>query len=106
MANVWVYKDTDDEYRVFPPAVVLKENEELEITNTTDEELQWWMEDSKAKSLVPKSGKLGKKTKGKAGNAEHQDKTTAYPYIVEMTLANGKKQKAKGNSDPVIIIEM
>lgn len=109
MANVWVYKNTDGEYRVFPPAVVLKGNEELEITNTTDEDLEWWVKDQNSDALNPKRGKVGKHkktTKGEAGKAKPHNEPTAYPYIVEMTLADATKEKAKGNSDPVIIIEM
>ena len=92
-------------YFVFPPVVVLKQNEELKITNATDEDLDWSVDQN---ALDPKSGKVGKKQKDKAGKARAQGKAkfTTYPYTVEMTLPNGNKQKAKAHSDPVLIIEM
>jgi hypothetical protein len=104
MANVWVYKDSDDEYRVYPPVVVLRKNDDLEIGNTTDEDLEW---STSQDALNPASGKVGSGKKEKAGKARDQKKKySAYSYTVTMTLTIGTKKKAKGNSDPVIIIEM
>jgi hypothetical protein len=104
MANkrrVSVYKETEgfDEYRVYPGIVILEKNDELELVNVSGDVAIWRMPagpfaDFPVTESVPnKTGKL----KTVKSNAAPQ----AVEYVVEV---NG--QKAKGNSDPVIIIDL
>jgi hypothetical protein len=69
MATVWVLKDSKNNYRVYPPVVILKgrKGEQLNIANTTDAALDWSVSPA---ALSPAKGKVGKKSKKKAGKAK------------------------------------
>ena len=98
--RVYVYKETEsiEEYRVYPGIVVLEKNDDLELVNVSGDTAIWTMPAGPFSHLPvtePVPNKHGK-TKKVLADAEAQ----AVEYVVEV---NGKK--AKGNSDPVIIID-
>jgi len=99
--RVYVYKKTEgiDEYRVFPGVVVLEKNDDLELVNVSGNVAIWRMPAGPFSNLPVTESVPNKhgKTKKVLANADAQ----AVEYEV---LVNGKK--AKGNSDPVIIIDL
>ena len=100
MEKVYVYKSGDG-YRVFPAVVILKGGERLRVINATDVEMTAIFPEGAVKA----SKAVEKKIPGKGGKADvearSQDIITTYTYTVEPP----KGAKAKGNSDPVLIIE-
>jgi hypothetical protein len=99
--RVYVYKDTEgiDSYRVFPGIVILEKNDDLELVNVSGDTAIWRMPAGPFSNLPVTESVPNKngKTKKVLSNAEAQ----AVEYEV---LVKGKK--AKGNSDPVIIIDL
>lgn len=98
--------ESDGEYRVHPPTVTLDgtggNTDDLDIVNHTGEELLFYFApglfDNKAHfDAIPKNG--NKKT-NKAKSQGSTGKAATYKVF---GVESGKK--AKGNSDPVIIIE-
>jgi hypothetical protein len=99
--RVYIYKVDEalgiDGYRVFPGLVVLEKNEEVEFRNLSGKEATVKVKDGLVGApFTDKIADKGSKTK-KAKDTE-QPLVTEYEVIVD-----GKK--AKGNSDPVIIID-
>jgi hypothetical protein len=105
--KVHVYQDSDGEFRVFPPVVVLTgraaaNTDDLTVVNHTGEDLIWNVPAGPfdpANSHAETVGKGGGKSAAPQ-NARQADVAT--PYVIFM-LQSGKK--ATGNSDPVIIVE-
>jgi len=99
--RVYVYKKTEgfDEYRVFPAVVVLEKNDDLELVNVSGDVAIWRMPAGPFSNLPVTESVPNKhgKTKTVLANATAQ----AVEYEV---LVDGKK--AKGHSDPVIIIDL
>ena len=100
--RVYVYKDSGlfDSYKVFPPVIVIEQNDKFELVNT--------VADHEAILTIPDGPFVGG-----AVNGEHvgkKDKSTTKtpkpgPAAVEYEVkVDG--HKAHGNSDPVIIIDM
>lgn len=112
MANqkhkIHVYKDSDGEFRVFPPVLVMQgsprraNTDEVELINHTDEDLFWTVP---AGVFDPAAGHAEKIDKGltSAAAKKARNASVAANYVVFMT---GSGKKAKGNSDPVLIIEV
>jgi hypothetical protein len=102
--RVYVFKETAgiDEYRVFPGIVVLEKNDDLELVNVSGDVAIWKMPAGPAGpfSNLPVTESVGNKT-GKTKKVLADASAQAVEYVVEV---NGKK--AKGNSDPVIIIDL
>lgn len=111
MANkrhrIHVYKDSDGESRVFPAVLVIQGNgnaantDEVELINHTDEDL-FWTVPAGVFDVVAHNEPI---SKGMASAAAKKARaaSVAANYVVYM-LGSGKK--AKGNSDPVLIIEV
>ena len=105
MANltVHVYKDSDGEFRVHPPLVILQTGaggDKLEVSNHTEEDLFWSAPVGAFDANHPHGNGVGKRQKKLSQNGAAA--AGSYPYVVYM-LQSGKK--AKGNSDPMIIVE-
>ena len=101
MPTVYVY-ESDGELRVFPPVVVLKTNDSsLEIVNMSDEDVSW---------TVPKSVFPGKHNKdlnpGQRHSHPNQPKTGDKGVTRHWVTGKDSARRAKGNSDPIIIIDM
>ena len=99
--RVYVYKDPGifDSYKVFPPVIVIDQNDKFQIVNTTDKE---------AKVTIPagtfKGGAINQKPVPKK-NKSDEFEPEAGPNAVEYKIkVDG--HDAHGNSDPVIIIDM
>lgn len=91
---------------VFPAVVVLREGDEMQVINTTDEELEWkvpkgpFSANAEHKERVKKESTVKKAVTGKA---------RAYDYeVIGKRRFRGKllRIRAKGNSDPMIIIDL
>lgn len=102
--KAYIYIDSEGEARVYPPVVVLGPGDNWEIKNTTDE----------AYALFIETGVLGE-----AQADPETIEAIAIKKKRSVTLCGKKngvffysavgaisKKNAKGNSDPVIIIEM
>jgi len=97
--RAYVYKETKgiDEYRVYPGIVIMKKNDDFELVNLSGDTAIWktpaGLFDDEA-TAVPVADNSGvTKTAKPVAQAKE--------YSVEV---NGKR--AKGNSDPVIIIDL
>ena len=109
MANpvrkIHVYKDSDGEFRVYPPVMLVSGKssalDDVVVVNHTDEDAIWLVPagpfHATNASVEPAPKGHGKSN---AKTALNTDVSTS--YVVYM-LQSGKK--AKGNSDPVIIVE-
>ena len=106
--NVHVYKDSDGEFRVYPPVITLRlkdpgnanKPDELNIVNHTDEGIVWAAPVGAFDPADPYGEAIGKNKPKKSKTAINA--AGLYPFTVFM-LQSGKK--AKGNSDPMIIVE-
>jgi hypothetical protein len=101
LVRAYVYKQTTaflDEYRVYPGVVVLAKGDDFELVNVSGDTATWDMPAGPFSNVPDKVDVRNKqgKTKRVLANADPQ----AVEYVVEV---NGKR--AKGNSDPVIIID-
>ena len=99
--RAYVYKDTEgiDGYRVYPPVVIIKANDDFELVNVSGDTATWKIpagpfSDSPITESVP-----DKDAKSKKAKADSSGQAVEYVVIV-----NGKR--AKANSDPVIIIDL
>jgi len=115
--KAYVYKDSDDEFRVFPPVIVLgagapgNNPDKFQLINTTDEDLIWHVGPGAFNAGGPTNEGVDKKKPPQGGGNPKPGKGAeyapvedgSYSYVVIM-LGSGKK--AKGNSDPVIIIDV
>ena len=101
MEKVYVYKSGDG-YRVFPPVVILNGGEKLRVINTTNVEMKATFPagsvdaSDPVKKDVPKQGKAEVDVRSQ-GNG----KARGYEY----TIQTARGVRARGNSDPVLIIE-
>ena len=100
--RVYVYRDPGffDSYRVFPPVIVIEQNDKFEVVNTVDDHDAFvTIPDGTFQGAAIKDEKVTKKNKSgtKTPNAG--------PIGVEYKIKVDGKD-AKGNSDPVIIIDM
>jgi len=99
--RVYVYKETAgiDEYRVYPGIVVLEKNDDFELVNVSGDTAIYEMPAGPFANAPITESVQDKHAKNKTvlGNASAQ----AVEYVVKV---NGKR--AKGNSDPVIIIDL
>ena len=108
--EVIVY-DADGEYRVFPPVIRLNaanggaNAEKLTVSNATDEDLAFYA----GSDVIDNSGnptldivKAGKSFTTKAVKSNGNGNTKVFSYQL---VAPKSGKKAKGNSDPKIIVE-
>jgi hypothetical protein len=98
--RVYVYKKPGliDEYRVFPPVIVLDHRDKFELVNTADHDAFLTIPDDPFEGASVKAEKIPPKSK----SAEKQPKAGTFGVEYEVKI-NGKR--AEGNSDPVIIID-
>jgi hypothetical protein len=100
--RVYVYRDPGlfDSYKVFPPVIVLDQNDKFEVVNTVaDHDAFVTIPDGTFQGNAVKDQKVPKKSKSDTKTPQ------AGPIGVEYEIkVDG--HKAHGNSDPVIIIDM
>ena len=99
--RAYVYKDTEgiDGYRIFPPVVVIKKNDDFELVNVSGDVAIWKMPAGPFSDLPVTESVPNKE--GKTKTAKEDSAGMAVEYVV---LVNGKR--AKAHSDPVIIIDL
>ena len=104
--RAFVYVDSDGEYRVYPGVVVLEDPfgpaDKFKLINMTGVEF-----DVEIPAGAFGQGPVKEKLKGKGNQGDKigplkPETGGAYSYVVK----DAKGKKAKGNSDPVIIIDM
>jgi hypothetical protein len=102
MEKVYVYKDSDEEYRVHPAVVVLGGNEKLRVFNATAVTITVKVPAGASKPDDPVEVDIPAEGHDDiTARSQGNGKTRAYGYKVSTsTLKN-----AHGNSDPVLIIE-
>ena len=94
--RVYVFKEGLGTYRVYPGIVVLAKNDDMELVNLSGSEATW---------EVP-AGPFGNAVSEKVGNKQGKTKrVTDGPLAVEYQV-KVSGFNAKGNSDPVIIIDL
>jgi hypothetical protein len=104
--KVVVY-ESECEFLVYPPVVVLDggAGEQVEIVNYSEEDAVWFVGPGlldSGNTVVKDVPKKGGKSGPKKAKSQGKGNTKASAYTVLM-VPSGKK--AKGNSDPMIIVE-
>lgn len=100
--RVYVYKNPGifDSYKVFPPVIVIEQNDKFELVNTvSDHEAILTIPDGVFEGGAVNGEHVGKKNKSTTKTPK------AGPIGVEYKVKVDGKD-AHGNSDPVIIIDM
>lgn len=100
--------ERNSEFLVWPPIVELEQGDSLEIVNTTAEDLAWAVPagafgpDAWAEAVQKRGGKghTPKQVPPRGGNQS----ATPGPYEYQIVMLKSGK-KAKGNSDPMVIID-
>lgn len=90
-----VREDGSVEYRIYPPVVVLKRGQTLEFENLTNLDWDWDCPSQRARGKVPKDRKT----------AVWTVPNTAAKQAAPCTMTGPNGKRAKGLSDPMIIID-
>ena len=102
MDKVYVYMDSNGEYRVHPAVVVLSGNKDLRVFNATALKITITVPAGASKPNDPVEVEIPAEDHGDiTARSQGNGKTKAYGYKV--STSTGKM--AHGNSDPVLIIE-
>ena len=102
MKKVYVYQDSNGEYRVHPAVVVLSDDKSFRIFNATALEITIKVPAGASKPNDPVDVDIPAEGDDEiAVRSQGNGKTKAYGYKV--STSTGKM--AHGNSDPVLIIE-
>lgn len=103
MEKVYVYKNSYGDYRVYPGVVVVNAGENIRVINATGVAITVRVPAGASKPSDPVAAEIP--------SGDHDDirarsqgrgKTKAYSYAV---VTKRSKERARGNSDPVLIIE-
>ena len=101
--KVYVYKNSYGEYRVHPAVVVLEGGDKLRVVNATDVALKVTVPAGASKPSDPVEVDIPtEKHKDIKSRSQGSDNTRAYSYRVVVTRSG---KRARGNSDPILIIE-
>jgi len=107
--KIHVYQDSDGEFRVYPPVIVVdadggSNQDDVTFVNNTGEDLVYVMGPNVLSNAIEtgSAAKHGGKSATKKVHSTSKGDSRLFIYRVIM-VQSGKK--AKGNSDPVIIIE-
>ena len=102
MEKVYVYKNSSGEYRVHPAVVVLGGGDKVRIVNATGVTLTVKLPAGASKPNDPVEVDIpAEKHEDIRSRSQGFGKTRAYSY----TVATASGKKARGNSDPILIIE-
>ena len=93
---VHVFQDSDGEFRVYPPVLIVKKAKSVKLVNHASEGLSWIV------PAGPFGGILAEAVNSKQSSG---DKTTVNDGATSYMVLMQSGKKAKGNSDPIIIIE-
>jgi len=99
--KVHVYRDSEGEFRVYPPVVVLHlaTDDRMILKNHTGEDLLW---DVPAGPFAASHRQDIAGGDDGGGDATQAQTPAAVSYLVYMV---GSRRNAKGNSDPILIVE-
>ena len=99
--RVYVYKKHGliDDYRVFPPVIVLDHNDKFQLVNTADHDAFLTIPDDPFEGGPVKDEKIAESP----SRAENSPRPAPSAWS---TRSRSTERKRRGNSDPVIIIEM
>ena len=102
MERVYVYKNSNGEYRVHPAVTVLGGGDKVRVVNATGVTLTVKVPAGASKPSDPVEVDIpAEKHADIRSRSQGFGKTRAYSY----TVATGSGKKARGNSDPIMIIE-
>lgn len=100
MATIKVFVfDLDGELRVYPPVAVLRRNDEFELVNLSEENVDWQV----------RAGIFGEQPLNERVNAgtKKMKRVKSEPTVASYKVTGRSSQRlARGNSDPVIIIDL
>ena len=99
--KVFVYESEDGLF-VYPPVIVLNSNDTLTVVNTTEENVDWEVP-AGVFNNNPHQEKVLQKGNSAAKAVPNNPTPTASTYQIK---GRSTKRKGKGNSDPVIIIDL
>jgi len=99
--RVFIY-ESEGELRVYPPLIVLNNGDSLTIVNGAEENVDWEVP-ANVFDGNPHFEKVSQKSKSLAKVLPNTATATASTYQV---TGRSTKRKGKGNSDPVIIIDV
>jgi hypothetical protein len=102
--KVHVYESSDNEYRVEPPLIEVRQTTDtMKVRNHSNDDLLFYVIGGAFNAANPQLVPLPPKTLTTIGSPVLQGVAgTLYAYQI-INPKNGKK--AKGNSDPVLIVE-
>jgi len=102
MERVYVYKNSNGEYRVHPAVTVLGGGDKVRVVNATGVTLTVTVPAGASKPSDPVEVDIpAEKHEDIRVRSQGFGKTRAYSY----TVATKSGKKAHGNSDPILIIE-
>jgi hypothetical protein len=102
--KVHVYESSDNEYRVEPPLIEVRQTTDtMKVRNHSNDDLLFYVTGGAFNAASPQVTPLPPKTLTTIGSPAPQVAGTLYTYQI-INPKNGKK--AKGNSDPVLIVEI
>jgi hypothetical protein len=104
--RAYVYRDPGvfDSYKVYPPIVIVSAGDTFELVNTVDEKYAKYAEWTIPDQLENEKGYKDKEQIPPKGRSKNKLKKDAVVAAVEYKVkVDG--HEAKGNSDPVIIID-
>jgi hypothetical protein len=103
MEKVYVYKNSNGDYRVHPGVVVVSGGEKIRIFNATGVTLKAVVPAGASKPHDPVDVEIPAEDYDDiTTRSQGSKKTKGYSYLVK---AKSSGKKALGNSDPILIIE-
>ena len=103
MEKVFVYKNSNGDYKVHPAVVVLSGGNKLRVVNTTTVTIKVTLPAGASKPSDPETKEIAPQDKDDfTTRSQGSDKTKSYNYDV---MTKSSQIAAHGNSDPVLIIE-
>jgi hypothetical protein len=101
METVYLYK-SGDTIRVFPGVVVVRGGQQFEVVNAIGVTMKVSLPEDARHQEEPASRSINSKKRTKIRTRKQgDDNTRAYEY----TAVSTRGRRARGNSDPVLIIE-
>ena len=101
MERVYIYK-SGDTIRVFPGVVIVRGGQQFEVVNATGVTMKVTLPEQARHEDEPESKSVNAKKRTKIRTRDQGDNNTrGYEYAV----VSSRGRRARGNSDPVLIIE-
>jgi hypothetical protein len=104
MVKVYVYKDSSGTYRVEPGVVVIPGGHKLRVVNASNTRLKVTLPAGASNPSDPVTKPIEPRSR-EDFNTRSQGAEKARAYNYDVVTLTGKRKSARGNSDPVLIIE-